>query len=72
MVGPKSIHAGYRVDAIVAGKPVNFTRRRYGATTFTWVSYHNGSQWVELGDPWPSLNVSREEIEKAIQQKENG
>lgn len=61
---------GFQVHARVGNFPVWFARRRYGKTTFTWVEYHNGREWVQLGDPWPALNPNRQEIETAIKLKE--
>lgn len=60
---------GTTVNTLVSGYPVHFTRRRYGKTMFTWVSFYNGSEWIELGDPWPSLQVSATEIAEAIKAK---
>jgi hypothetical protein len=42
------------------------TRRRYGDTTFTWVSVQVNGQWVSLGDPWPCITPPKEQLRKQI------
>lgn len=51
------------------GTQIRFTRRRYGNRTFTWVSALLDGEWIELGDPWPSINVSKSELRIAIARK---
>lgn len=60
---------GFRVNMEVGGYPLNFQRRRYGKKMFTWVSFFDGSEWISLGDPWPSIMVSTSEILDAIKQR---
>jgi hypothetical protein len=48
------------------GYPLRYTRRRYGRKWFTWVDVLFDGEWVTLGDPWPSTNVSRSQIEDGI------
>lgn len=61
--------SGYSIHARVDGLPINFTRRRYGTTIYTWVKYHDGEQWVDLGDPWPSPHVPVKELRESIKLK---
>lgn len=53
----------------VDGIAIRFTRRRYGNRTFTWVSALLGESWTDLGDPWPSIKVSENEIRMAVNRK---
>lgn len=54
-------------DAEVAGRPIWFTRRRYGRQTYTWVHVLVNGQLVDLGDPWPCINPKRSEIAREIE-----
>ncbi len=50
---------GYTVNGRIGGFAISYTRRRYhGHKTFTWVEYYNGTDWVSLGDPWPSASLA--------------
>jgi hypothetical protein len=50
--------------------PLNVSRRRYGNTTYTWVSARSlCGKWVELGDPWPAIKPKKSEILLAIQSR---
>ena len=55
----------------VDGIAVRFTRRRYSNRTYTWVSALLDGTWTELGDPWPSIKVSDNEIRMAIARVKN-
>lgn len=58
-----------KVDGLEYG--ITFERRRYGKTTFTWVSVQPSQGTLfDLGDPWPVLNPKRTEIEAAIRNAE--
>ena len=48
------------------GKPIWFTRRRYGKTTFTWVQVDIGGTLRDLGDPWPCITPKRTEMEESL------
>jgi len=61
---------GCTVHCLTDNHPVHFTRRRYGKKVFTWVSYHNGKEWIDLGDPWPSPNPHDVQLKEEIQKKE--
>ena len=50
---------------------LSYTRRRYGTTTYTWVSVLLGGEWVELGDPWPAVRPKMAEILKAVEKVRN-
>lgn len=54
------------VDAVIDGVCVNFTRRRYGTTTFTWAESLIDGVWVDLGDPWPCLRPSKSDLLREI------
>lgn len=41
------------------------SRRRYGKTTFTWCSIWDGSGWLSLGDPFPSINPAKKMLSRA-------
>ena len=57
-----------QVQRTVEGIEVSFTRRRYGHRQwFTWVFYRNGTDWLELGDPWPCFSPTNQEILEALQ-----
>lgn len=57
-------------QATVLGKPVWFTRRRYGTRTFTWVQTDIGGTLRDLGDPWPCITPKRTEMEDAMRRLE--
>lgn len=54
------------VSDIVEGVLINYQRRRYENTFYTWVMAYCG-EWVSLGDPWPCSRPKRSEIIQAIQ-----
>jgi hypothetical protein len=54
---------------IIDGISVRLTRRRYSSRTFTWASALLDGVWTELGDPWPSVRVSDNQIREAIARK---
>ena len=53
----QDVISGCEVHGRYNGIPLHFTRRRYGKTTFTWLDWWNGSEWVSAGDPWPSIVI---------------
>lgn len=62
--------SGHTVHRKIDSYPIHFTRRRYGQTIYTWVSYYSLG-WVDLGDPWPCVNPPEREIKVAIAKREN-
>ena len=58
--------SGSTVGVSLAGITYQFARRRYGRTTYTWVTavLPDGTQ-LDLGDPWPCLTPKRAEMEDA-------
>jgi hypothetical protein len=60
--------ANVKVDNIIDGVPISYTRRRYSNTTFCWVHAYakDVDEWIELGDPWPAVTPKRSEIAEAI------
>jgi hypothetical protein len=60
---------GRKVSTFIDGRALAFTRRRYGKTTYTWVFVWDGTQWVDLGDPWPVLSPKHSELKEAIARK---
>lgn len=57
---------GRRVNRVVDGVPLAFTRRLYPGQTFTWAEAHVGGRWVDLGDPWPAVTPAAKELRAAI------
>jgi hypothetical protein len=57
---------GRKVHRVIDGVPLNFTRRRYGKTTFTWVEAFDGLAWRSLGDPWPAITPAANQIREAV------
>ena len=45
---------------------LNFERRRYGRTTFTWVSVKINGEWHSTGDPWPCVTPPKREVAAAV------
>jgi len=50
----------------IDGYDVTFRRRRYGTTTYTWATIDNNGEAVSLGDPWPCIMPSKENLSRAI------
>ena len=50
-------------DVSLAGITYDYERRRYGRTTYTWVTavLPDGTR-LSLGDPWPCLTPKRSEV----------
>ena len=46
---------------------LSFERRRYGTTTYTWVSVKLGEDWVSLGDPWPCITPKKVEVAREVE-----
>lgn len=46
----------------IEGLTFIFERRRYGKDFFCWASVLNGSEALELGDPWPAANWPKREL----------
>src|SRR5690606_9918894 len=56
------------VHAVLDGKPLNFERRRYGSTTYTWVYVYHAGQWRQLYDPWPCITPKVAEVRETMRQ----
>lgn len=55
---------------MIASSPrysLDYTRRKYGNTTYTWVNALIDGVWHSLGDPWPCAMPPRDEILAAIE-----
>jgi hypothetical protein len=66
---------GYTVHGRIGGLALHYTRRQYAfpsGQTFTFIEYYNGTDWISLGDPWPSASVSPDEIRDQIDRIERG
>lgn len=50
----------------IDGIRIGFVRRRYGRMVFTWLWYLVGDKWESYGDPWPSLQIPKKDLRKAI------
>ena len=48
----------------VNGYMIQFDRRRYGSTTYTWAYAVVDDQWVSLGDPYPAIRFPIRELER--------
>ena len=48
------------------GHEIDFTRRRYGKQTFTWIAVRIAGIWQNSGDPVPKIMPSRTDIADAI------
>ena len=46
--------------------PLRYTRRKYGSKTYTWIETTINGENRDLGDPWPTLNPKRSEIEETL------
>lgn len=51
-------HNGYEID---------FTRRRYGKQTFTWINVRFGDKWQGSGDPVPKIMPSKADLAAAVE-----
>lgn len=49
------------------GVQFEFTRRRYGSTTYTWaVAILPDGRRLDLGDPWPGVTWPKKELARAV------
>ena len=48
------------------GHRLTYKRRRYGTTTYTWVTLHVEGEEITLGDPWPCIVPKSSEVEHAV------
>ena len=46
--------------------PLRYTRRKYGSKTYTWIETTINDKNLDLGDPWPTINPKRSEIEETL------
>lgn len=57
-------------EQLIDGVRVLLERRRYGTGAgivfYTWLNYHDGSEWQSYGDPWPSSVIPKREFANAI------
>jgi len=45
---------------------IDYTRRRYGNVTYTWVEVRVDDEWHHLGDPWPCITPKKSEVIREI------
>lgn len=50
---------------------MELTRRRYGKTTFTWISVRIGNKWQSTGDPLQKILPSGKDFDEAIERAKN-
>ncbi len=48
------------------GHQIDFTRRRYGRNTFTWIYVRFGDKWQSTGDPVRKIIPSKKDLDEAI------
>ena len=48
------------------GYTLEFTRRRYGKTTFTWIYLVVGDKQLPTGDPVPKIMPSKADLDAAV------
>jgi len=53
---------GKASEKVIGERVFQFSRRRYGNTTYTWVSVKVGDRFVSLGDPWPCVVPKASEV----------